>query len=136
MDNDEDSKVKDEHAETLAALDAIKDYTPGSRTIHSINPLGMRVVVRVPKDQNRTDGGLYLPEGAKEAMSDSLLVEVIEVASAIDTDTDEEANISGIPLGAWVLIPKTAGTQVPWDERLRIVETKEVLATVEKVELS
>lgn len=107
-----------------------------SKRIRRINPLGMRVVVRIRKDANQTETGLYLPEGAKQAMEESLLAEVLEVASAIDEDTREEANISGIPNGALVLIPRDAGTKVPWDDELRIVETKEVLAIVHEVNLS
>lgn len=107
-----------------------------SRLLRRINPLGMRVVVQLRKEDAISEGGLYLPEGAKQNMVDSCLAEVLEVASARDHDTDEEANISGIPLGAVVLIPKNAGVKVPWDDQLRIVETKEVLAIVNEIEFS
>jgi co-chaperonin GroES (HSP10) len=103
------------------------------RTIKKISPLGMRVLVCIRREANKTEAGLYLPEGAKDSMGESLLGEVIEVASAIDDETSEEANISGIPMGAVILIPKRAGTKVPGDEDLRIVETKEVLAIVTEV---
>ncbi|MCC6954043.1 MAG: co-chaperone GroES [Deltaproteobacteria bacterium] len=100
-----------------------------------MNPLGMRVVVRVRKESNQTEAGLYLPEGSRDSMDESLLGEVIEVASAMDEDTSEEANVSGVPLGATVLIPKKAGTRVPWDDDLRVVETKEILAIVQEIEV-
>ncbi len=100
------------------------------KQIRTINPLGMRVVVRLRPETNVTEGGLYLPEGAKQSLQESLLAEIVEVASAIDVDTDEETNVSGVPLGALVLIPKKAGVTVPWDDTLRIVDTKEVLAIV------
>jgi len=32
-----------------------------------------------------------------------------------------------------VLIRKDAGVRVPWDERLRVIDVKDVLATVEEV---
>ena len=96
----------------------------------------MRVLVRILEAENQSPGGLYLPEGAKEAMQESLLVEVLEVASAVDDDTDEETNISGIPEGATVLIAKEVGIRVPWDDALRIVDTKDVLAIVEEISLS
>ncbi len=107
-----------------------------SRTIFRVNPLGMRILVKVPEDSNQTDGGLYLPEGAKDAMAESLVVEVIAVASAVDSSTDEETNVSGIPQGSKVLISKRAGIKVPWDDDLRIVDTKDVLAIVETIDLS
>lgn len=102
----------------------------------AVNPLGMRVLIRIRPESNQTEAGLYLPEGAKENMNESVLGEVIEVASAIDIDTKEEANVSGVPLGSLVLIPKKAGIKVPWDDELRIVETKEVLAIVSEAEIS
>ncbi|MBX7144065.1 MAG: co-chaperone GroES [Oligoflexia bacterium] len=104
-----------------------------AKRIRKISPVGMRVVVLLRKESNQTDTGLYLPEGAKSAMAESLLAEVIEVASAIDSHTDEETNVSGIPLGALVLIPKDAGVKVPWDDDLRIVETKSILAIINEV---
>jgi len=106
-----------------------------AKRIRKIHPLGMRVLVRVLKDENMTDTGLYLPEGAKQAMNDSVLAEVIEVASALDSNTHEETNVSGIPHGALVLIAKTAGVQVPWDDYLRLVETRDVLAVVDEISL-
>lgn len=107
-----------------------------ARTIRRISPLGMRVVIRIKREENTTEAGLFLPEGAKSAMEESLVGEVIEVASAVDEDSDEEANISGVPLGATVLIQKKIGTKVPWDEDLRIVDTKDILAIITEVEIS
>jgi len=126
---------------------ALTEYTEvtatGSATVsrdnkrmRKINPLGMRVVVRIETEGNQTEGGLYLPEGAKQNMSESITGEVIEVASASEEGSDEETNVSGVPLGARVLIPKLAGVKIPWDDQLRIVETKEILAIIHEVSLS
>jgi co-chaperonin GroES (HSP10) len=105
------------------------------RHIRKICPLGFRVLVQIEVEADQTDSGLYLPEGSKEAMQESILAEVIEVASATDMSTDEETNVSGIPLGAKVLISKSAGVRVPWDDRMRIVESQDILAIVELVSL-
>lgn len=107
-----------------------------SRPIRRLHPLGFRVVAKIVKESNQTDSGLYLPEGAKTSTQESLLAEVIEVASTVDSHTDEETNVSGIPLGSLVLIPKDVGTTVAWDESLRIVDTREVLAIVEEITLT
>ena len=107
-----------------------------TKRIRKVSPIGMRILVCVRKDANVSEGGLYLPEGAKNATAESILADVLEVATASDhTMEDDEANISGIPLGAVVLIGKTAGVRVPWDDSLRIVETKEVLAVVHEMSL-
>ena len=106
-----------------------------AKPIRKVHPLGMRVLVRISPERNMTDSGLYLPEGAKEATQESVIAEVIEVASAIDAHSDEETNVSGVPLGAYVLIPKTVGTRIPWDDQLRIVETRDILALVDEISL-
>lgn len=111
-------------------------YSSGNqRTFRAIHPLGLRVLIKLRPENNMTDGGLYLPEGAKTTQQESLLGEVAEVASAVDSESDEETNISGIPLGALVLIPKKAGITVPWDENLRLVDVKDVLAVVSEAEV-
>ena len=97
-----------------------------------IMPLGMRVLVAVIKD-DRTDTGLYLPAGAKEAQDEALYGEVIEVARDKPTTDDIANNISGVPHGAKVLFRKDAGVRVPWDERLRVLDVADVLATVEEI---
>ncbi|MFN8390476.1 MAG: co-chaperone GroES family protein [Bdellovibrionota bacterium] len=127
--------LTDTWKEEEARSKRVGGHRPHARKLRSINPLGMRVLVRVRPEANVTDGGLYLPEGAKQTMQESLIAEVVEVASALDADSDEETNISGVPLGAVVLIPKKAGITVPWDDNLRIVETKEVLAIVVETEI-
>jgi co-chaperonin GroES (HSP10) len=106
------------------------------KRIRKVHPLGMRVVARIIKDSNLTDGGLYLPEGAKESLQESILAEVVEVASALDTHSEEETNVSGVPLGAHVLIGKTVGIRIPWDDDLRIVDTRDVLALVDEIFLT
>ena len=125
----------DQESKSMAESDEQKNRSE-KRKRRRISPLGMRVLVRVRKEVNKTESGLYLPQGSREAMQESLVAEVLEVASAIDDDTREEANISGIPDGSLILIPRNAGTRVPWDDDLRIVETKEVLALIHELNLS
>ena len=93
----------------------------------------MRVLVKIVRDEERTDAGLYLPAGAKEAHDDALYGKVIEVARDKPTTDVATENVSGVPHGAFVLIRKEAGVRVPWDDRLRLIDVKDVLATVEEV---
>src|SRR5206468_7215483 len=93
----------------------------------------MRVLVQVVKTEERTDSGLYLPQGAKEAQDDALFGKVIEVARDRPTTDEAAENVSGVPYGALVLFRKGAGVSVPWDDRLRLIDVKDVLATVEEV---
>ena len=93
----------------------------------------MRVLVQVMRDEDRTDAGLYLPAGAKEANDDAFYGKVIEVARDKPMTDDATENVSGVPHGAFVLFRKEAGVRVPWDDRLRLIDVKDVLATVEEV---
>jgi chaperonin GroES len=104
-----------------------------SRQHRLILPLGMRILIAVIKDEDRTDTGLYLPAGAKEQHDEALYGEVLEVARDRPTTDDVAENVSGVPLGAKVLFRKSAGVRVPWDERLRLLDVKDVLATVEEL---
>lgn len=98
-------------------------------------PLGMRVLVRILKDHDRTDSGLYLPAGAKEAQDEALYGEVVEVARAEQSDEPSLGqNVSGVPMGAFVLFPKKEGLPVPWDDNLRLLDVKAVYALVEEVQ--
>lgn len=106
--------------------------------IRHIKPLGPRVLVRILKPEERSSAGLYLPAGVKEEHDAALYGEVVEVARAEPDDPEEEKsfgqNVSGVPLGAFVLFPKKEGLPVPWDEALRLLEVKHVYAVVEEVE--
>lgn len=109
---------------------------PPHRKVRYIKPLGPRVLVRVLKLDERSSAGLYLPQGVKEEHAQALYGEVVEVARAESEEDDKSLghNVSGVPLGAYVLFPKEGGLPVPWDEALRLVEVKSVWAVVEEVE--
>ena len=106
---------------------------PRSKQHRLILPLGMRVLVQIIRDEERTDAGLYLPAGAKEALDEAQYGKVIEVARDRPTTNEATENVSGVPHGAHVLFRKDAGVRVPWDDRLRVIDVKDVLATVEEV---
>src|SRR5262245_8292317 len=107
-----------------------------SRIVRHIMPLGPRVLVKVIHEDERAESGLYLPPGAKERTQEALFGEVIEVARAEPIDPKQDGfgvNVAGVPHGAKVIFGKNAGVKVPWDEELRLLETKEVLATVDEI---
>ncbi len=109
------------------------DDPPPGKPHRLILPLGLRVLVQVIRIEERTDAGLYLPAGAKEANDDALYGKVIEVARDRPTSDDVAENVSGVPHGAHVLFRKEAGVRVPWDDRYRLIDVKDILATVEEV---
>ena len=97
-----------------------------------IQPLGPRVLVRLEDNEDRTPSGLYLPQGVQEEHQDALYAQVIEVARDALATEDLGENVSGIPLGVYVLFPKEAGLAVPWDNRLRLVKTIDIVAVIEE----
>ena len=61
---------------------------------------------------------------------------VLPVHAARIADEDGPSlgkNVSGVPLGAFVLFPKAEGLRVPWDDQLRLLDVKAVYALVEEV---
>jgi co-chaperonin GroES (HSP10) len=107
------------------------------RLVRHIQPMGPRVLVKVIRGSDRHESGLYLPPGARENQAEALYGEVVEVARATGEEVkDLGANVSGVPCGARVLFPKERGVRVPWDEDLRLLDVKDVLATVEEVPLA
>lgn len=112
------------------------DKPKSRRTVRHIKPLGPRVLVRVTRLEERSAAGLFLPEGVRERHDDALYGEVIEVARAEEADDSPSLgkNVSGVPLGAFVLFPKDSGLSVPWDDALRLLAVKDVHAVVEEVD--
>jgi co-chaperonin GroES (HSP10) len=118
---------------------------PGRVSRH-VQPIGPRVLIRVIKTPDRSESGLYLPAGAKDSHSEALLAEVVEVARTMpksayiddgeDDDDDDDRpglgeNVSGIPVGAQVLFARDQGVTVPWDDTLRLLSVRHVLAIVD-----
>lgn len=126
------------------------DPAPPPRVTRFVQPLGPRVLVRILKDADRLDSGLFLPEGAKDDHAQAVLGEVVEVARTMpkvwnlqgerhgeDELSNEQAlgtNVSGIPVDANILFEKNKGVKVPWDETLRLLEVRHILAIVEVID--
>ena len=70
---------------------------------------------------------------AASFIAGSALYTIFARAAPADPKEGFGANVAGVPNGAKVLFAKHAGIRVPWDDDLRILDTKEVLATVQEV---
>jgi co-chaperonin GroES (HSP10) len=111
-----------------------KSLVPPPRVVRHIQPIGPRVLVRVKRQEDVHESGLILPAGARDDLAEALFGEVIEVARAHgDSEEALGTNVSGVPNGALVLFPRDAGIRVPWDDDLRLIQVKRLLATVEEV---
>ena len=85
----------------------------------AIQPLGARVLVKPIEQEERTHGGLYLPETAKEKPQTGRIVAVGD-----DEDLKLKENDK-------VLFAKYAGTEFKVDdEELLILSEKDILAVI------
>lgn len=98
-----------------------------STTTKNVKLLGARVVARWVKEEEKTIGGIYLPETAKEKPQ---IAEIIEIGN---DGFDRNGNPIKIEVkaGDKVLVDKYAGTEVKIDgEEFIIVNAAEILAVV------
>ena len=85
-------------------------------------PLGARLLIKPVKEEKRTEGGIVLPDTAKEK---PMKAEVIEVGKDVE-DIDIKA-------GDKVIFSKYAGTEIKIDdEDYILIDQDDILAKVEE----
>jgi chaperonin GroES len=94
-----------------------------------ITPLGDRVVVKRLEAQERTKGGVYLPDTAKEKPQEG---KVVAVGSGRLLDSGERAKPQ-VKKGDRVIFSSYGGTEVTVEgEELLIMNEEDILAVVHK----
>ena len=94
-----------------------------------LKPLGDRIVVKVLEREEKTKGGLFLPDTAKEKPSEG---EVLAVGTGKILDNGQKQPVE-VKVGDRIIFSKYAGTEVKVDgEDLVIFSERDVLAIVEK----
>jgi chaperonin GroES len=94
-----------------------------------ITPLGDRVVVKRLEAQERTKGGVYLPDTAKEKPQEG---KVVAVGSGRLLDSGERARPQ-VKKGDRVIFSSYGGTEVTVEgEELLIMNEEDILAVVHK----
>lgn len=97
--------------------------------IMRLKPLGDRIVVKVLEREEKTKGGLFLPDTAKEKPTEG---EVIAVGTGKILDNGQKQPVE-VKVGDRIIFSKYAGTEVKIDgEDLVIFSERDVLAIVEK----
>ncbi len=93
----------------------------------SIKPLGQRVLVKRVESEEKTAGGLYLPDTAKEKPQEA---EVVEVGTG-GRDDDGKLIDFNVKKGDRVLISKYGGTEVKLDgQELLIISESDILGII------
>ena len=90
----------------------------------ALTPLHDRVLVKRTESEEKTAGGLYIPESAKEKPSEG---EVVSVGEGARKDSGELIAMS-VKAGDKVLFGKWSGTEVKIDgEELLIMKESDIL---------
>jgi len=87
-----------------------------------IKPIGKRVLIKPVKEEERTKGGIYIPDSAKEKKKQGIVVEV-------GTVEDKEFPIHK---GDVILYSGYSSEELEFDgEKYLILESKDVIAKIE-----
>lgn len=93
-----------------------------------LKPLGDRVVVEVLEQEEKTAGGIVLPDSAKEKPQEG---KVVAVGSGHLTDSGEKVALE-VKVGDRVIYSKFAGTEVKQgDKEYLVLRESDILAVVE-----
>ncbi|MEM9101223.1 MAG: co-chaperone GroES [Pseudomonadota bacterium] len=93
-----------------------------------LRPLHDRVIVRRMEEENKSAGGIVLPDSAKEKPSRG---EVVAVGSGRRLDNGEVASLD-VKVGDEILFGKYAGTEVKvQDDDLLVLKEDEIMAVFE-----
>jgi chaperonin GroES len=95
----------------------------------AIKPLDDRIVVRSLEAEEKTAGGILLPDTAKEKPQKA---KVLAVGAGRLTDEGKRLPLD-VKVGDVVLYGKYSGTDVKWNgEEVKILRESEILAVVEE----
>ncbi len=87
-----------------------------------VKPLGERLLIKPIKEEEKTEGGIVLPDSAKEK---PMKAEVIAVGDKVD-------EIDLVP-GDKVIYSKYSGTEIKIDdEEYIIIDAEDILAKIEE----
>jgi chaperonin GroES len=98
-----------------------------SINVSTVKPLGDRVFVKVSPSEEKTAGGLYLPDTAKEKPQ---VGEVVAVGEGKRNDDGSRSPVE-VKVGDQVLYSKYAGTDIKFGgEDYVLLSEKDILAKV------
>ncbi len=94
----------------------------------AIRPLADRLVIKVIEDAEQTQGGIFIPDSAKEKPQRG---EVVAVGTGKTLDNGQKEEVE-VKIGEIVLFAKYAGTDVKMDgNTYKIISVKDVLGVIE-----
>jgi chaperonin GroES len=98
-----------------------------SLSVSTVKPLGDRVFVKVSASEEKTPGGIFIPDAAKEKPQ---VGEIVQVGPGKRND-DGTRQQPEVTIGDKVLYSKYAGTDIKLgDEEYVLLSEKDILAVV------
>ena len=95
----------------------------------NLKPLGDRIVVKVVNHEEKTKGGIVLPDTAKEKLTEG---EVMAIGTGKVLENGQKLPLE-VKVGDRIIFSKYAGTEVKLDgEEYVIFSERDVLAIIEK----
>ena len=96
----------------------------------SITPLGRRVLVKRSNSEEKTAGGIFLPDTAKEKPTEA---EVIALGTGKDDEGKDVSTLFTVKKGDKVLISKYGGTEVKLNgDDVLIINETDILGIITK----
>jgi chaperonin GroES len=106
---------------------ATKTTTSSSKKTGSIRPLGDRVLVKRAEAEERTAGGILLPESAKDKPKEGAVIAVGE-GKQLDNGT---RSTFAVKVGDRILFSSYAGTEVKYGgEEFLIMREEDILGII------
>jgi len=101
-----------------------------SLSVSTVKPLGDRIFIKVSESEEKTTGGILLPDTAKEKPQEGKVMAV--GPGRFDEDGEKRIPLD-IKVGDVVIYSKYGGTEVKYNnEDYLILSARDVLAIVEK----
>ncbi|MBE9051473.1 co-chaperone GroES [Nostocales cyanobacterium LEGE 11386] len=98
-----------------------------SLSVSTVKPLGDRVLIKISESEDKTPGGIFLPDTAKEKPQ---VGEVVAVGPGKRSEDGSHQTME-VNVGDKVLYSKYAGTDIEFgDEDYILVGEKDILATL------
>lgn len=95
----------------------------------NVKPLGDRILVKRVEAQDKTAGGIYLPDSAKEKQQEA---KVLAVGGGKVNENTGKRNEMPLKKGDTVLLSKWGGTEIKIDgQEMLIVNLDDVMGIVE-----
>ena len=99
----------------------------GSLNVSTVKPLGDRVFIKISAAEEKTAGGIILPDGAKEKPQ---IGEIVQVGDG-KRNEDGSRQAMDVEVGNKVLYSKYAGTDIKLgDDEYVLLSEKDILAIV------